>query len=60
MATSNRYRPPTPRQLAEEEWQLDHARGRRYCKVHPDQQMMPLTSTLDLCPLPHGEGDSPS
>ncbi|MGW6731127.1 hypothetical protein [Streptomyces sp. NPDC055013] len=60
MATSNGYRPPTQRELESEDWRLNHIRGRRYCEVHSDQQMMPLAPGLDLCPLPHGEGESPS
>ncbi len=60
MATSSKYRPPTPRLLAEEEWKLDHSRGRRYCPVHRTQQMMPLLAGVDVCPLPHGEDEPPS
>lgn len=59
MATSYRYRPPTRREL-DEDWRLNRVRGRRYCEVHRDQQMMRLAPGLDLCPLPHDEGESPS
>jgi hypothetical protein len=58
MAT--RYRPPTPRELAEDEWKIDHARGRKHCPVHRTQQMMPLAAGLDVCPLPHGQDESPA
>ena len=53
MAVS-RNRVPTPRDLAEDEWRMDTVRGRRYCRVHPQQQMVPL-GVADVCPLPHGE-----
>ncbi|MFB8772967.1 hypothetical protein [Streptomyces broussonetiae] len=45
-----RYRPLTPRQLAEDEHRTDHERGRRYCRVHRDQQMIPVLPSLDVCP----------
>ncbi|MBQ1090644.1 hypothetical protein [Streptomyces sp. B93] len=45
-----RYRPMTPRQLAEDEHRTDHERGRRYCRVHRDQQMIPTLPGLDVCP----------
>ncbi|MEU3252885.1 hypothetical protein [Streptomyces sp. NPDC006997] len=45
-----RYRPMTPRQLAEDEYRIDHARGRRYCRVHRDQQMISILPGVDVCP----------
>jgi hypothetical protein len=62
MAASNKYRPPTTRDIAEDDWQTDNARGRRYCPVHRSQQMIPMLARpdLDMCPLPHSEGDSSS
>lgn len=58
MPARNGYKPPTPKDLAEEEWRLNTARGRRYCPVHPDQQMMPLLLGMDMCPLPHGPAEA--
>lgn len=57
-----RYRIPTARDIAEDDWRTDHARGRRYCPVHPSQQMIPMLARpdVDMCPLSHGEDDSPS
>ncbi|MCZ4605009.1 hypothetical protein O3S80_14915 [Streptomyces sp. Lzd4kr] len=57
-ATRRKYGPPTPKQLAEDEWNVDHARGRRYCPVHRDQQMISLVPGVDRCPLQHGEDAS--
>ncbi|GCB49492.1 hypothetical protein SNL152K_6831 [Streptomyces sp. NL15-2K] len=48
---ANGYRPLTPRQLAEEERLIDQVRGRRYCRVHRDQQMIPLLAGVDVCPV---------
>ena len=48
---ANGYRPPTPRQLAEEELLIDQVRGRRHCRVHPQQQMIPLLAGVDICPV---------
>ena len=47
---ANGYRPMTPRELAEEEYRIDQVRGRRYCRVHPHQQMIPLLPGVDACP----------
>ncbi|GEC05923.1 hypothetical protein SSP24_35780 [Streptomyces spinoverrucosus] len=54
---ANGYRPLTTRQLADEERQIDQVRGRRHCRVHRDQQMMPLLAGVDICPVcgPGGE-----
>lgn len=56
------YRPLTRRDLAEEEYRLDQVRGRRYCRVHPQQQMIPLLRGVDVCPAcpPEGERQRPS
>lgn len=51
MAGSTRSRIPTPRDLAEEEYLLDWAGGRRYCPVHRTQQMIPLWRGKDVCPV---------
>ena len=54
------YRPPTPRQLAEDEYRTDQVRGRRYCRVHPQQQMIPLLAGVDICPVcAEGESQNP-
>jgi hypothetical protein len=50
MAASNRPRVLGPRGLAEDEHRIDQARGRRYCPVHRDQQMIPLLPGVDVCP----------
>lgn len=47
---ANGYRPLTRRDLDEEEHLVDHVRGRRYCQVHPHQQMIPLLPGVDVCP----------
>lgn len=56
-AAGNGYKPPTPRELAEDERTIDTIRGRRYCTTHPTQQMIPIAAGLDGCPLPHGEDE---
>jgi hypothetical protein len=53
---ANGYRPQTPRQLAADELHIDQARGRRYCRVHRQQQMLPLLAGVDVCPVCSGEG----
>jgi hypothetical protein len=58
MTSGHKYRPPTPREVAEDEWNVDHARGRRYCPVHPTQQMMPVLFGRDVCPLAHGDAEA--
>ncbi|WP_405671435.1 hypothetical protein [Streptomyces sp. NBC_01530] len=59
MAVNGRSRVPTRRDLAEEELMLDTYRGRRYCKQHPSQQMIPL-GVADVCPLEHSAaGEQP-
>ena len=60
MAARTRYGPPTPKQLAQDEWNIDNAGGRRYCPVHRDQQMISLVPGVDRCPLPHGEDKASS
>lgn len=56
MVATTRQRTPTGRDLAEEEYRIDQIRGRRYCRVHRSQQMMPLLPGLDICPVcPEGE-----
>lgn len=59
---ASRYRPPTPRDLAEDDWLTDHARGRRHCPAHPSQQMIPMLAgpDVDMCPLAHGEDEPTS
>ena len=57
-AAGNGYRPPTPRELAEDERTIDSIWGRRHCKTHPSQEMIPMGAGLDMCPLPHGEDES--
>ncbi len=52
------YGPMTPRQLAEDERQIDQVRGRRYCRVHRDQQMIPLLAGVDVCPACAPAGES--
>lgn len=47
--TYNRIR--TQKELEEEEYRSNQAGGRRRCRNHPRQQMMPLTPRLDLCPI---------
>lgn len=56
---ANGYRPSTPRQLADDEQRMDRARGRRHCRVHPQQQMMPLLAGVDVCPVCPGESQRP-
>ena len=51
MTASNGYKPLAPRQLAEEEQRLDRIRGRRHCRVHPQQEMIPLLAGVDVCPV---------
>ncbi|WP_128803742.1 MULTISPECIES: hypothetical protein [unclassified Streptomyces] len=60
MAASNRPRVLGPRALAEDEHRIDQARGRRYCPVHRDQQMIPLLPGLDACPACQPAGESGS
>lgn len=56
MAASTRQRVPTSRDLAEDEYRTDQIRGRRHCRVHRSQQMMPLLAGLDVCPVcPEGD-----
>ncbi|MBY8342038.1 hypothetical protein LXH13_06025 [Streptomyces spinosirectus] len=50
MAASNRLPVPTRKQLEEDEHRVDQARGRRYCRVHREQQMIPLLPGVDVCP----------
>lgn len=50
MAASNGYRPLSRKELEEDEWRIDNERGRRYCRTHPEQQMMPILPHLDVCP----------
>ncbi|MFE7277932.1 hypothetical protein [Streptomyces sp. NPDC057623] len=59
---ASRYRPPTARDIAEDDWHTDNARGRRHCPVHPSQQMIPMLAgpDVDMCPLPHGEDEPTS
>jgi hypothetical protein len=52
------YRPPTPREIAEDEWITDRGRGRKRCPQHPTQQMIPMAAGLDMCPLPHGDDET--
>lgn len=47
---ANGYRPMSPRQLADDEFRIDQIRGRRYCREHPRQQMIPLLPGVDVCP----------
>ncbi|MER7936842.1 MULTISPECIES: hypothetical protein [unclassified Streptomyces] len=47
-------RPPTREQLAEGESAIDRVRGRRYCRIHPQQQMIPLLAGVDVCPACRG------
>ncbi|GGX94871.1 hypothetical protein [Streptomyces fructofermentans] len=50
----------TSRQLAASELEIDQVRGRRYCRTHPHQQMIPLLPGVDICPAcPEGD-DSPA
>jgi hypothetical protein len=57
----NGYRPLSPRQLAEDERNIDQVRGRRRCRVHREQQMIPMLPGMDICPLcPRGESPRPS
>ncbi|RSN13726.1 hypothetical protein DMH25_08005 [Streptomyces sp. WAC 01325] len=58
MSARTGYKPPTKKALAEEEWRLDHVRGRRYCPVHRDQAMMPVLFGMDVCPLSHAETEA--
>jgi hypothetical protein len=60
MPAGNGYRPPTPREMAHDDLITDRGRGRRYCPAHPSQEMVPLLAGVDVCPLPHDEGDSAS
>lgn len=53
MAVNSRNRVPTSRDLAEDELRVDTYRGRRYCRQHASQQMIPL-GVADVCPLEHG------
>jgi hypothetical protein len=55
---ANGHRPMTPRQLAEDEQRIDQVRGRRYCRVHRNQQMIPLLPGVDVCPACAPEGES--
>lgn len=57
---ASRPRVLTPRMLAEDEHRIDQVRGRRYCRVHRDQQMIPLLPGLDVCPAcaPQAENGS--
>lgn len=56
---ANGYRPMSRKELAEDEWRIDHARGRRYCRVHPQQQMISLLPRVDVCPIcPEGESQN--
>lgn len=55
---ANGYRTLTPRQLADDERRIDHVRGRRYCRVHPTQQMIPLLAGVDVCPACAPAGES--
>ncbi|MFD5491662.1 hypothetical protein ACFWH4_01640 [Streptomyces sp. NPDC127091] len=54
---ANGYRPMTPTQLAADDRQTDQVRGRRHCRVHREQQMIPLLPGMDVCPActPDGE-----
>jgi hypothetical protein len=54
MAASNRYRIPSPKDIAEDDWMMDTCRGRRFCPQHPRQQMIPMGMT-DMCPLEHDD-----
>lgn len=54
-----KHRPPTPKELAEDEYRIDHIRGRRRCPVHRHQQMIRLLPGVDICPAcPDGESRS--
>lgn len=61
MAASNRPRVLTRKGLAEDEYRIDQVRGRRYCRTHRDQQMIPLLPGVDVCPAcrPAAEYESP-
>ncbi|GAA3293234.1 hypothetical protein GCM10020295_14510 [Streptomyces cinereospinus] len=54
MAAGNRYRTPSSKDIAVDDWVVDTYRGRRRCPQHPMQQMIPMGVT-DMCPLDHGE-----
>lgn len=56
---ANGYRPMTPRELAEDDALIDKVRGRRYCSVHRDQEMIPMLPGMDVCPVSHGEEEGP-
>lgn len=43
----------TRKDLDEDEHRVDQVRGRRYCRTHRDQQMIPLLPGLDMCPACH-------
>jgi hypothetical protein len=49
----------TPRELAEDDALIDKVRGRRYCSVHRDQEMIPMLPGMDVCPVSHGEEEGP-
>lgn len=57
--SATRRRPMNSTELGTDEWRVDRGRGRRHCRVHPQQEMIPLAPHLDACPLPHpqAEGD---